>query len=583
MPDASQPSDPASPDSQRESLFVKKKSMLTHAAARKPELDSGSVKEEDRGGDAEVKRIEEGMKEVRAAIPAEPAKTDGKSGSKAMSPALMERMKTIHSRSPGDKDATDRKRLAQSKSTLPEAMAKVNRENIFQEKLNRAFGNSEASPASDSTLETAYVVDDPSPEFKVAVFHFIFSFGRFANGVQLAQPLSTTFLFFGLCAIGMVLPVLRWVVPAEAGPLPWMSSLFLLQTLGTGIGIGAGVYVGLSLLFNVSVWARFGRVGLLFGLRVVTAAFLPLALVQIGCLLYGGITLGEAFWRGANPEWFRWMQAVVLPALWAWGGFRLAQALVRMVRMPWVRALVWMTLLPIGFAGAYLPLHPVFMCDWRFARLDPDFSKVDAFKASGDYASALEQLSALEAKVPYRCDDGLRSVYLSKIDLFYRLDQVREARAEALKLDYLSLPESQYDHLAKGINLLLQGKRPDLAFERLQNTLELDPDCQPGYVWMLRYTNLDPDVDREPYAKQLYALSPVPEHFSIYMDILYRKQKYTDMWDVMLEQEANPASWGSETLLQGAEAADALGKTKRAERLRKLAGVNDPVPESEVE
>lgn len=487
------------------------------------------------------------------------------------SPALTDTLRRIHAReAEGDVSPVRGESSSKTGSTLPEAMARLNRENRFKERMDRALGDESGKEGAKSSQkpERTYVVDDPTPGAVRALGHFVFLFGRFANGIQLAQPGGVTVAFLGICALGMTWPLLPWMVPDVASPLSIVNAGFLVRVLGLGLAGGLVTYVALSLLFNLAVRARFGRVGLLFGLRVVTAALLPLALVQVVCLVWGGLSGGEAFWRGAPPEAVRAFQAKAFPILWAWGGLRLAQAVVRMVRLPPGPAAGLFVLTPLLFAAAALPQHPAWRA-WRHAPLVESLEDIEHRLSDPDRKTMADVLE-LEADLPFRAGRLRRRLYLAKVQLSAHLNPPERTRVACRQLEFASPPETAAWHLARGLNLHFYGKRPEWVEKQVLMAVERDPDLPAARKWAVRILSPEDPEAALPHARRLFALSDTPHHFALYLELLGQLDRHEDIWEAMLATDRPPEEWPVEALRLGAGTAERLGHLKRAERLRQV-------------
>lgn len=564
---------------------------------------SGRPEEKDAEGEVDARDVSSSRKQARdertsvkepppsdeeAVAPIEPRRgvdISNDSREVSASPALTDTLRRIHEREketgaspvPGP-EAT------KSSSTLPETMARLNRENRFRERVNRALGKDgggEGGPKNSSSSEPSdertYVVDDPSPGPGQAVFHFVFLFGRFANGVQLAQPVGLTLACLVVGALGMILPFLPWLVPDVASPTPIVDGGFLTRVFASGTAGGLAAYVAMSLLFNLAVRARFGRVGLLFGLRVVTGALFPLAVVQVACLATGLSPGAEAFWRGAPPEAVRGIQTYVFPLLWTWGGLRLAQAVARMDRMPLAPAAALFTIVPLLFFAATLPSHPAWRA-WRLAPLAEEVADVEARMGDPD-SRTLQDLASLENRLPFRAVRLRRRVYEAKIEALARMDRPRRARAACRQLEFSSPPKSPQWFLARGVNVHLLDKRPDVAKNLLLQAVEQNPELAAARKWTARALRSENPEAALPHARKAFELSDTVRMFTLYLDVLELLDRPGEIWDAMLATERPPETWPDDTLRLGAATAERLGNLKRAERLRELLAEHDaPAP-----
>ncbi|GEM_PF-1696312 len=506
-------------------------------------------------------------------------------GSSTSSRQLRETMRKIHARkteeiTEEELEVIARER-AKSASTLPEAMARVHRENRFQAKLNRAL-NEVPTPgveALEEDEETSYSVDDPTPGMLKALAHFIFSFGRFANGVQLAQPVWATVTFWMICGLGALLPLMAVLLPADPGP-EWMMNLeYLGRFLGLGFLIGLAAVLGISLLFNVSVWARFGRVGLLFGLRTVTGALLPLALVQMIAFAVSLALLGEAFLRGATYPWLIFLQTWVLPILWSWGGLRLGQAVARMARPPFYASAVLMILLPLGFAAMYIPIHPAFT-QWNIDRLSDTSESIGSVRI----LNPMQRLAACEhyaSHLPFWAMEEKQNLHFKRMELYLSLNDIRSARTEMLLLDKASIPDSSVELVAKSVNYYLLARDHDDEDKKqrimseveslLKQATEQEDVVVNAYDWLSVLKEDSSLPEASDMAGQAYHLAPTPARFQRYIQLLHQEQDYASMWETMIEETTPPQEWSVNTLLQLAEASESLGKGKRAAQLRQWA------------
>jgi len=495
---------------------------------------------------------------------------------------LRETMRKINARNSPVPDEVaqreaDARERAKSASTLPEAMARVHQENRFQAKLNRALNEAPAS-VEELEEETSYAVDDPAPGWGKGIFHFLFSFGRFANGVQLAQPVWATVLFWLICGLGSLLPLMPLLLPTDPGLQRLMNPEDLARFIGLGVCIGLASVLGISLLFNLTVWARFGRVGLMFGLRTVTAALLPLALVQFLAFGISLALLGEAFLRGATLPWFLALQTWVLPLLWCWGGLRLGQAVSRMARPPFYASSMLLLFLPIVFAATYIPIHPS-VTQWRIHHLAE--AKEEILNVRD--LNPMQRLAASEkfaAHLPFWAMEEKCEIYFIRLDLYLSLNDVKSAREEMLLLDWASIPESSVDRVAYSVNLYLArervtGEKLDRLMARVENYLTMAIQGEDvvvnAYDWLSIYKEEFSMEEATQSAGTAYQLVPTPARFRRYIDLLHQQHAHEIMWDTMLGETSPPQLWSINTLEQLAQAADELNKPKRAIQLRKWA------------
>ncbi|MEX2607270.1 MAG: hypothetical protein WD708_07990 [Kiritimatiellia bacterium] len=551
-----------------------KKSMLTHVR------ESGKA----------LKPVSETPPEVSsedpvAAAPKDPADAppDGSSGRVSAEPvpatsdtsaALSGKMAKISSirDSTGFRESDPAwKEKAGAASTLPEAMARVNRKHRNEELKKQLDTTTPESsrPMKRQTTREPLNMEDPEPGPMRTLYWFVFRFGRFANGVLLAQPIGYSVVFVFLVALGSVYHSLGLLVPGSPGPNRLFGSGFPLRVVGGGVLLGVICFFGVSFIFNRVLQARCGKVGKGFGYKVVAQAFAPLAVLQIMALIAFSLLWGEAFWRGATPAGFGPVHFVLIPLFWLWGGFRLAQALCGLFAPRFLSRLG----LKGGLAGVagclgILLTHGLAWLDTTshaeaWAELKSDVMQSGA-------ALPIERYDRMEKQLGFRDVSRRRELYLWRLQAHYIRDDRMAARADALRLDRMEPPGSPYRELARGLNLLMQD-RLDMALVRFESALEKDPGCLPAHQWMaLAYVGRDLSV-AESHARRLMGAEPNVFHLQVLVHILFARNKHQEIWDVMLTVDAPPEEWDPLTLAQGGISARALGKYKRADILLDLA------------
>lgn len=457
-----------------------------------------------------------------------------------------------------------------SSSTLPKTMARVSRlrkESEIKERLVQ--GKVTASKTTDSPDESdLFRMDDPEPGFFTSFIWFVFSFGRFARSVLLVQSPQNIFLFFLIAALGSIQCTMSFLSPV-AGAGPVYNTAFTSQVVAGGMLLGVGFYLMLSLLLHFAVNKVFGGIGRLFGLKILVNAFLPLAVFQIAAMIYGTILIGEAYWRGNVPVGYEVFTLWILPAMWIWGGYRIAQVFtgVFTLRRP---AKIGVKLgLPLFAAftfGAALKSVDVFFRqdfrnDWEVFEQD--------VQSQGTFLT-IERFDQMEKRIPFHDIRKKRDLYLYRMQALFRLDEYSTARADALRLDRMSLPDSAYDRLAKGLNFLFQDHL-DLAASEFSSAIERDPLCLPAHQW-LTLLNAGSDIQKaEKHARILMDADPNVSHFRLLVRILFAQEKHQQIWNLMLEVDAAPDQWDPLTLEQGGVSAGKVGKIQRSEMLLELS------------
>ncbi len=463
------------------------------------------------------------------------------------------------------------KEKAGATSTLPEAMARLNRKHRNEELRNQL---DTSKPVSGKSLKRTPTkeplnVEDPAPGPMRTLHWFIFRFGRFANGVLLAQSIWYSVFFAGLVALGSIYHSLGLLVPGTPGPNSLLGGAFVLRVLGGGFLLGLVFFSALSFLFNWVVGARYGKVGNGFGFKVVAQAFVPLAVCQILAVMVFSLLWGEAFWRGATPDGFEVVHFVLIPLFWVWAGFRLGQAVCGLYAPRFLSRLLIKGVLVCVTGGLGLLLTR------GLSRLEAGASmeawsdlKADVMQSGA--ALPIEHYDQMEKRLGFRDVSRRRDLYLWRLQAHYIRDDRMEARADALRLDRMEPSGSAYRELARGLNLLLQD-RLDLALPRFENAVEIDPSCLPAHQWMaLAYVGRDLSV-AESHARRLMEAEPNVFHLQLLVRILFARDKHQEIWDVMLTVDAPPEEWDPLTLAQGGMSARILGKDRRADVLQDLA------------
>lgn len=487
--------------------------------------------------------------------------------------ALSGKMATISSlRESAGPSASSRKNAALGKatSTLPAAMARVHRqhqEEEIRERLREPASEKKAlirRPHESADLR----VEDPHPGLAASVFWFVFAFGKFAKSALLVQPLSVTLLFWMLCGMGSIQFLMPWIVPAP-GPGLFYDSRFAVQVLGGGILAGLLACGAVSQLLHLLLKRKWGGISRWFGLKLVVDAFLPLALMQLIVLGTGTFLIGEAYWRGTLPAGYGIFAGILLPFCWIWGGYRMAQGVTGLfqpafpVRLGLKIGMLFLFAFPLLIArsGLFERLGAARDADWEQLRLDA--------MASADPLPR-ERFDRMLDQLPFRDTARKRDLYLYRMQAAYRQDRLEDARADALRLDRMAVPDSADDDLAKGLNFLFRN-RLDLAIPRFESAIAKDPACTPAHQW-LALGQVASDIGRsEAHAKILMQADPNVFHLQLLVRILFAQEKYQDIWDAMLTVDAAPGTWDPLTLDQGAVAAEKLGNPRRAQFLRALA------------
>jgi len=546
MPETSKPSnDPQKSDSDN---VGKVESFLSHSGGRKkkePEKDERTLPE---------------------ALPVPP-----KSESQA---ALSEKMAKISSIrvSAGPLDPSALIADNRAASTLPQAMARLHR--LKQEKALR-------EKLSDSTTKQKKLVrkpiefiqmsmDDPDPGFLKTTTWFIFSFGRFAKSVLLAQSLKLSLLFCLIVGLGSIHTSIGFLSPLPS-PEQLYDVNFASRVIAGGMILGLAVYLLLSIILFLTAGKIFGGIGKMFGLKVVVNAFLPLAVVQLIAMGFGTMVLGEAYWRGNLPVGYGVFSGWILPGMWLWGGYRIAQVFTQLYSLslpmrfglkmgiPLVLSLPLLT----SVSGVERLMHSGFEKEWAVLQTN--------VMASGGFLP-IERYDQIEGRIPFRDIERKRDLYLFRMQALYRLDEQAIARADALRLDRMSTSGSADDHLAKGLNYLFQN-RLDLAIPKLKLAIEVDPTCLPAHQW-LALGQVSSNIGlAEEHAHILMTSEPNVFHLSLMVRILFAQEKYQEIWDVMLDVDTSPEKWDPVTLYQGGIAASKLGNLRRSATLLALAKV----------
>jgi len=231
--------------------------------------------------------------------------------------------------------------------------------------------------------------------------------------------------------------------------------------------------------------------------------------------------------------------------------------------------------LPLLFVSVTIPFHPSVQ-EWRFSKLKDSIAEVDTMMEEGQLNLAFQEVSDLETRLPYRMDQLRRQALLSRIQLLARMNKPDLARADCRRLEFLSLPDSGLHFLARGINILLHGERLDFAIQNLERAVELAPDLPDARKWLARaFLPGNPDAAL-PHLRELFRMEDTLENFLLYITTLSDLDRPGEIWDAMLEQKRPPEDWPAEALRIGADAAERLGKTQRASRLRELLEEQPP-------
>lgn len=546
-----------------------KKQLLTHESARlgpqKPREKAERVTPLSpppvSGKPAATERVKAGIPEVNPA-------------------ALSEKMAAIsslrESNSPsGSKIGGNWHERAKMMSSLPEALSRVDRRIRLQ---NLPEHMQEAERAMEEALSSEELLaEDPDPGTLRVLTWFLFRFGRFVRGPMLRQ---TPFMLIGLLIIlsmSFSAQGMEWTMPS----LTSVSSVFVTGSfflrLLVMVAAAAGFYLLLSLLLVHLLKVGEDRARLMFGIRVVVNAFLPLAVVQSFYVLLHNAVLGEAFWRGAplgiTAVWTTW----IFPLCWAWCSFRIAQAVCTCLEIDLLpRIFVKTGAIALGCVMA-APLHPA-VVGWTHQGAQHDWNELRRQVQEPGSSLNTEAFSRLEKGLPLHATESRRELYLYRLQQHFRQGDTDAALDDALRLDRISPEHTAMDHVAKGLTLFLRG-RLDLAVQRWKTAVELDPDCLHAHQW-LALASVGANVEEaEHHARILMRQDPNVFHLYLLVRILDSQEKHAAIWEAMFDVDAPPEEWYPLTLLQGGMAARELGKVRRAERLLTLAEARGLVPE----
>lgn len=455
-------------------------------------------------------------------------------------------------------------------STLPGAMARVHRQHQENEMRDRIQGKISDKKESRmrSKMTEHFQMEDPDPGSIKSILFFWGFFGRFAKSVLLVQPLQLTLLFYLLVALGSIEWSRAFLSPLP-GPGPVYDQNFAASVMAGGVLLGLSLYFLISFTLYFALNRRHGGIGKMFGLKVVVNAFLPLALGQFIFMVLGTLWYGESYWRGMMSPELTNVRIWVLPALWIWGGYRVAQAVTGLIEMSLpVRiyckcGICLLAALPVLFARVDL-IHP------GAAALEQDWAALKKDVMISGAALPINRYNQMEKRLAFYDTVRKRDLYLYRMQALYRMEALDQARADALRLDRMALTGSADDELAQGLNYLLQN-RLELALPKFEAALKLDPNCNPAHQWSaLGLAGSDLDA-AEVHARILMENDPNVFHLQLLVRILYAREKYQDIWDSMLLVDVPPEDWDTLTLFQGGEAAQALGNTRRADFLHALA------------
>lgn len=465
-------------------------------------------------------------------------------------------------------------------STLPGAMARVHRQQQESEIRDRLQGKaasqkiSKLKPKPPESLK----VEDPEPGLLKSSLWFWGFFGKFTKSVMLVQPLQVTLLFYILTALGSIEWTRVFLSPVP-GPGSVYDPTFAARVMAGGMLLGLGFYLGISALLYLILNRKYGGIGRIFGLKVVVNAYLPLALGQLLVMAAGSLWLGESYWRGLLPAEFSTLRDLLLPGLWIWGAYRMAQAVTGLFDMPlpvriWCKSgacalavlPVWLSAMPVLYRGT--------------AALDADWMALRQEVMASAAALPVRQYDEMERRLPFYDTARKRDLYLYRMQAHYRMGALDEARADALRLDRMAWRGSAEDELAKGLNYLFQN-RLDLALPRFEKALQLDPDCSPAHQWSaLGLAAFDLDA-AEGHARVLMENDPNVFHLQLLVRLLSAREKYQEIWDSMLRVDTPPEEWDPLTLYQGGKAAESLANPRRAAFLYSLARSKGFDPERE--
>lgn len=462
--------------------------------------------------------------------------------------------------------------LTQGKATssLPGAMARVHRKHQEEEIRDRLQGKSSQRTESrrKENVSTSLQMEDPDPGTGKSALLFWCFFGRFAKSVLLAQPLQVTLLFFLLTGLGSIEWSMAFLSPLP-GPGPVYDPAFASTVVAGGMLLGMGFYFLLSLVLNMSLHHFHGGIGKMFGLKVMVNAFFPLAIGQLCFIGWGSLWMGESYWRGMMHPEFAALRNVVLPILWIWGAYRVAQAVTGLFEMSFPLRL-WTKAGVLALAAVpWLISHDGFIQPGETA-LNRDWDLLQEDVMTSGAALPIDRYDAMEKRLTFHDTRRKRDLYLYRMQALYRLDTLDRARADALRLDRMAFAGSADDDLAKGLNYLFQN-RIDLALPKFNAALASDPDCNPAHQWSaLALAAFDLDA-AEQHARILMQRDPNVFHLQLLVRILFAREKYQEIWDSTLMVDAPPEAWDPMTLYQGGKAAEALGYKRRAEYLLSLA------------
>ncbi len=455
-------------------------------------------------------------------------------------------------------------------STLPRAMARVHQKRQEDKIRERLTGKSSRAKTLLKRPEISddLNVGDPQPGLGKSFLWFLFAYGRFAKGVLLVQTLPVTFLFLMVCGLGSIQFSMVWLSPV-GGPGQIYNSQFASRVLAGGMLLGMGSYLLASLVIYLVLMKKSGGIGKFYGLKIVVNAFLPLALGQLLVLGYATFTLGEPFWRGQVPEGYGLCSRYILPALWIWGGYRIAQAIAGLFSLTFLSRLWLKTGMTLGMILPVL-LMGSGLTSGLNSRADNEWELLELDLMGASETLPVERFNEVEDRLAFRDVEKKERLYLLRMQNLYRQDLLDSARADALRLDRMALSGSDVDELAKGLNYLFQD-RLDLAIPRFESAIKLNSGCFPAHQWLSLALVATDIAKSEAHARILMQYDPNVFHLQLLVRILFAQEKYQGIWDAMLLVDAAPEAWDPVTLYQGGVAAENLGNPRRAEVLFALA------------
>ncbi len=445
-------------------------------------------------------------------------------------------------------DASVRVQSAPVAATLPASVARAQAQagTGHGQPLVRIAPTPGKEPAHQSAAPKPVPATKPAPVRESgglsgpkAFFAWLLHYGPFANHMARRDAMPPLFpLVLALAGLGLLWPLLSWIVPADPGPVPMLDAGFWTSTVLKAVFLGPGVYFLFGLLAHFLLTMAGGRQDFSAAAQIALYAWLPYSLCQIAAVAFFANQYGEAYWRGYVPPGIREYSMYASVILLSWVGWRVAAAAHCYQGLPRIRAAMLMLVLPLSVLAA--PPIQRFYHGYNQKRTSEQLME----RALGGYlgretkrtipimGQVMDELGAADG-------EQRASLWLMRGELLLLQGLVTEARADFLRVAHRYPPGHALHATANAANFIALGHK-DFALSSLRTALSLDPDEPFARAWMTRYAAGDFQAEwsdlplAEENAREWVRLDATTLSLRYLIDALYRQNKYEEALEVAL-------------------------------------------------